>query len=279
MKKLKHCHFQICYNEYPFLLEKLPFLYKNFDQIIFYDLCVTKTPYSNSTDGSLEFLKKYPDPEKKIIVLDSADLSGVRTDIGMSVAGKKQMFVRGSQYVKDDINVFWCTDADEFFTQETFDKVDDFFASNDKHQSYDFPHYVFFKDADHIFCNADPKQDTMTLGWGRIARHKKGNIYGHCTITKQYSPTYFDNESRYFHFAYVGDSRVKYKLTYLPNKKDFLTQCWNLNLNNVKPNQVYGYDIGMHPNKEVKKGIKKISAKLPDYINKDRLINNLNKKF
>jgi len=278
MKKLKHCHFQICYNEYPFLVEKLPFLYKNFDQIIFYDLCVTKKPYLNSSDGSLEFLENFPDPDKKIIILKEKNIDEIRKDIGISVAGKKQMFVKGSEIVKDDIDVFWCTDADEFFTQEAFDTVDDFFSTNQTHNSFDFPHYVFFKDLEHIFCGKDLSQDTMTLGWGRIARHKKGNIYGHCTISSQYPPLKTENNLRYFHFAYVGEPRVKYKLTYLPNKKDFFEKCWNADLKKIPEDIVYGYDIGMHPNKDVKKGIKKIKSELPEYINKDRLMKNLNKE-
>ena len=128
MKKLKHCHFQICYNEYPFLLEKLPFLYKNFDQIIFYDLCITEKPYHNSTDESLDFLTQYPDPDKKIIILTDTNLDSIRSDIGISAIGKRQMFVKGSDFVNDDIDVFWCTDADEFIFQETFDQVDLFFS-------------------------------------------------------------------------------------------------------------------------------------------------------
>ena len=34
---MKHCHISIISNELPFLKRKLPFLYKNFDQIIFVD--------------------------------------------------------------------------------------------------------------------------------------------------------------------------------------------------------------------------------------------------
>jgi hypothetical protein len=272
MRKLKHCHFQICFNELPFLIEKVPFLYRHFDQLIFYDLCVTCRPYRNSDDGSLEFLRNYPDPDGKILVLADPDIDGVRTDIGASVVGKRQMFVIGSRFVRDDIDVFWCSDADEFFTAEAFGEVNSYFSSNDSCMSFDFPHYVFFKDLDHIFCGPTPTDDGMRLEWGRIARHRKGNIYGHCTLASQYKPTFFDPRLRYFHFAYVGESRVRYKLTYLPGRSDYIEQCWNADLSGVTANEVFGLDLGMHPNPSIRKGVRKLGTSLPEYINKQRLL-------
>ena len=58
---MKHCHFSILYNELPFLKQKLPFLYDNFDQVIFYDLNVCTHQPHFSTDGCHEFIKDFPD--------------------------------------------------------------------------------------------------------------------------------------------------------------------------------------------------------------------------
>ena len=60
---MKHCHFSILCDELPFLKQKLPFLYEYFDQLIFYDLNVRTLDFS--TDGSHEFIKAFPDPQKK----------------------------------------------------------------------------------------------------------------------------------------------------------------------------------------------------------------------
>ena len=74
IKGVKHCHFSILYNELPFLKQKLPFLYKHFGQLIFFDLNVgTENPHF-SLDGSHEFIRDYPDPDKKITLINKKDI-------------------------------------------------------------------------------------------------------------------------------------------------------------------------------------------------------------
>ena len=43
---------------------------------------------------------------------------------------------------------------------------------------------------------------------------KKGNIYGHCSLQDQFPPTVFLNDEKYYHFSWVGDSRVLNKLNH-----------------------------------------------------------------
>jgi len=120
---MKHCHFSILYNELPFLKAKLPFLYENFHQLIFFDLNI-KT-HTHSTDGSWEFLKAYPDPESKIVLIDQLDLSHITKYYGHSFVEKRKMFALGSRYVSDDMDVFWCDDMDEFFDVEWIKQVEE----------------------------------------------------------------------------------------------------------------------------------------------------------
>lgn len=104
---MKHCHFSIVYNELPFLQQKMPFLYEHFDQLIFYDLHVVGNDVHYSTDGSHDFIAWYPDPERKITLIEKRDLSDVTEYKGHSYVGKQKMFAVGSQYVKSDMDVFW----------------------------------------------------------------------------------------------------------------------------------------------------------------------------
>ena len=61
---MKHCHLSIMCNELIFLKQKLNFLYENFDQIIFVDYDILNK--QNSTDGSIEYLENFDDPENKL---------------------------------------------------------------------------------------------------------------------------------------------------------------------------------------------------------------------
>ena len=106
--KFKHCHFAILYNELPFLKQKLPFLYTHFDQLIFFDLNVGVFNPHFSTDGSHEFIRDYPDPQKKITLIEKTDLSDVARFCGAGSVEKQKMFAVGSSYVQDDVDVFWC---------------------------------------------------------------------------------------------------------------------------------------------------------------------------
>ena len=111
---MKHCHLSIICNDLPFLKQKMDFLYKNFDQLIFYDLCIYCVPMSHSTDGTYEYLQNYPDPENKITIIDKTDINDVEGNNGKGGIEKQRMYRVGSSYVKDDIDVFWCSDVDEF---------------------------------------------------------------------------------------------------------------------------------------------------------------------
>lgn len=270
---MKHCHFSILYNEYPFLVQKLPFLYKNFSQIIFYDLGIKQTPYCFSNDGSHEFIKNYPDPENKITLIEKKDLSDVTKYEGGSFKAKRKMFAVGSSYVKDDMDTFWCTDMDEFFTEDSIRKVEKIFGSTD-YETIDFRHLVFFFDDTLIYTEPNGGQ-TFSL-FARIARHKPGRLYGHCSLQKQFRPTHNIQDEFYYHFAYVGRSRVGLKCN-LYKYPGYMEKIYS----SFKPENVtkdcWGYPH-MHPNKEVPRGVSKFRGVFPEYLDTKKLVEMLNEK-
>ena len=285
---MKHCHFSILYNELPFLKQKMSFLYENFDQLIFYDLNVTDPvgEYTFSTDGTHEFIRDYPDPENKITLIETKNLDHVSIEgmPGHGSHGKRKMFIEGSKYIKDDIDVYWCTDMDEFFTKGLISKVENIFSSTD-YDHVDLYHLLYYKDLDHIL--ADPDNALFDLALPRIARHAPGNIYGHCSLKDQYRKLckIHPQEELYYHFAWVGEKRVKFKFDFYvsngasaENYKNYSENIWdNFNPSQIKTEtgKLYGYPQ-MHPNPAIKKGVLKCEIELPSYINKEQLLGDLN---
>jgi len=261
---MKHCHFSIVYNEYPFLVQKLPFLYDNFDQLIFYYLNITTRPYSFSTDGSHEYIKNYKDPDKKIIFIENPDIGNIScSSIGASMVGKRQMFIEGSKYVRDDIDVFWCTDMDEFFERSLIKEVENIFEESSNFQSINYRHFVFWKNENFIFCDEDKHSCEMSV---RICRHSPGNIYGHCTLKSQYFPVYSIDGDRCWHFSYVGKERVKFKMKcHNTGGKKYINEILNNFDESLIGNDICNYP-NMHPNPSCPRGVKKYNGKFPDYI-------------
>jgi len=130
---MKHCHLSIVYNELPFLKQKLPFLYENFDQIIFYDLSAFDGKFQFSTDGGHEYIKNYPDPEKKITLIELRHgIQFVPHIGGYTNHIKLRMCNYANQFIRDDMNVFWNTDSDEFFNKELITEVEEILTNNPK---------------------------------------------------------------------------------------------------------------------------------------------------
>ena len=200
---MRHCHFSILYNEIAFLKQKLPFLYQHFDQLIFFDLNITTNEFSN--DGSHEFIKEFPDPEKKITLIEQQDLSSVTEFGGASFIEKRKMFAVGSKHVRDDIDFFWCTDMDEFFNATLIKAVEENIGDG---QTALVPHIVFWKNEKWI--GAKNGNTLIPIPWPRIAKHVPGHIYGHCNLQIQFEVKVIEKEAIY-HFAFVSSKRMRFK--------------------------------------------------------------------
>ncbi|HMC01218.1 MAG TPA: hypothetical protein VKN14_09310 [Flavobacteriaceae bacterium] len=270
---MKHCHFSIIYNELPFLKQKLPFLYEHFDQIIFYDLNIRTLEFSN--DGTHEFIKNYPDPENKITLIEKQTLSDVDKFYGYSFVEKRKMFAVGSQYVKDDIDVFWCTDADEFFDVDYFKRIDTMYETITG--SVTTPHIIFFKDKNHAFCNGEKNNSEKLFLYARITKHKPGNVYGHCCLQSQFTPVHRPGDLLVYHFAYVGENRVAEKIRLYqrttPSMRHFYADIWQ----KFKPLKGNAIIKKGHPSVKTW-NIKRVNIALPDYIDYETMMKDLGQK-
>lgn len=259
---MKHAHFSIVYNELPFLKQKIPFLYRNFHQIVFYDLNIFDYTFSN--DGTHEYIKNFPDPEKKIKLIEKKDLSDVKKYDGASFVNKRKMFAVGSKHIRNDIDVFWCTDADEFFTKGLIEEVDKFYSAGNK-GCFNVPHVIYYKDHRFAFCeNGNEKIRYLP----RIVKHSPGNLYGHCNLAQRFSPMSWSKNVLH-HFAYVGDSRVKFKSKVYNLSKETFLKKWD----NFDPNFKEEILHGIHPS--MSWGLKRSKIPLPAYINIKKMLKEL----
>ena len=271
---MKHCHFSILYNELGFLQQKLPFLYEHFDQIIFYDLSAFDGKYQFSTDGSHEYIKNYPDPENKITLIELRNgIEFVQAQGKPSNITKMRMFPYASGFVNHDMDTFWCTDMDEFFTEALINEVEYIFTKFDVN-SIQNRHYLFWNDPYTITCE-HPDKPLYRLGLTRIARHKPGNVYGHCNIGDVYKPCVAASQPIY-HFTNVGKEKTFKKLfEYFDGTRKGYKEIWEkYSKLELEPGEFVGYPY-MHPNPDIRMGIMKFPGDIEeilDYVDFNNLI-------
>lgn len=261
---MKHCHFSILCDELPCLRQKVPFLYAHFDQLIFYDLNVVTHEFS--TDGSHEYLRDFPDPEGKLTLIEEPNARELRRHKG-------SMFKVGSKLVRDDIDVFWCTDMDEFFEESLIVKVEQALGAG-LGNCILLPHLVFFHNERWVFCPPAPHTERMPLPWSRVARHRPGNHYRHCQIADQYAPAHLVQDETMWHFAYVGDAKMKFKTT-VHLSKQYYEEVWKQfdeSQVTCAPGELWGFPH-MHPGGNL--GIKRYTGRFPSYLHVDKLMRDL----
>lgn len=263
---MQNCHITIICNELTFLKHKLPFLYKYFTQLIFVDYnMITK---SNSTDGSIEFIESFPDPEKKITLIKNFDPSKIHVYRGCSFIEKQKMFAAASVHIKDNIDIVWATDADEFFKVELIKDVENLYNNDSKLVSIDLPHRIFVYNQYNYYNKSD-----FYIA-PRITRHRKGFIYGHCDF-EQYGKTIKYTNHILYHFAFVGFERCLFKYEKVYKNKKFNHQKWlqdylAANKNNMKHVRL------IHSNTHLNLYSEPYTGNYPEYLDVDNLCKELN---
>jgi len=257
----------ILYNEIVFLQHKMKFMYDNFDQLIFIDYNVMNG--TNSTDGSIEYIEGYEDPENKIILCKGFDPRKVKKFSGYGNVIKQRMFAEMSKYVLDDIDYVWATDLDEFFHSKLVKQAEKLFEDDPELMTIDVPQYTFVYNHLNYF-NKD------YLIPPRITRHSKGKLYGHCDFA-DYGKVLKFEEGIMYHFGFVGYHRCKFKFAY--NGQPNVNHDWWLKkyANSVKNNKKY---ISLpYTNPKVRPNLwsKKYTGELPEYLQADEMCNGLNK--
>lgn len=265
--KLKNCYFNLLCNELPFLKQKLNFIYEYFDQIIFIDYDILNK--CNSKDGSIEFIENFKDESNKITLLKDFNLDAINEFYGYSVIEKQKMFAYGSKYINDDIDLLWATDLDEFFDIELINVVENKYLENENLISVNIPHINLVYNQYNQF-----KYDQLFYIVPRVTRHYKNKIYGHCNFA-EYGYTLNLTNIFLYHFSYVGYKRCLHKISLYNSKNNYHQQdSWlKIYLDNLKNNNKY---ININHAGSVNINSCEYNGRLPDYINCDEMINELN---
>lgn len=257
----------------PFLKQKLPWIYRHFDQIIFYDLSTFDGLFNFSTDGGHQYIKNFPDPEGKITLIETRHQIQFQYPNGKPTNPiKMRMFPYASGFVKEDIDVFWATDMDEFFTEKLIKEVENIFSTTNAN-AIRTDHYEFWNDFDTVLVKED-KNPLTEWTLDRIARHKPGNIYGHCNIGDVYRPVYKAMHPIY-HFSNVGKEKTFNKIYnwYKGSHQTYMNIWAKYENMELEDGVVYGYP-DMHPNPQLDFGIMRypwdLRAEL-DYVDFDEL--------
>ena len=271
--KMKHCHFSLVYNDLPYLKQKLPFLYDNFDQLIFYDLSAFDGKYQYSQDGSHEFIKEYPDPEGKITLIELRHgLQFVKELNGPTNRTKLKMATYANKFIKDNIDVFWTTDMDEFFNVYLMREVEYILDKYPEVNNIGTDHYLFWNNFDTIMCEGTTK-GAYPWKLNRIARHKPGRRYSHCDLQERY-PKEYRAGNMIYHFSSVGKEKTLNKLfNFYSGTNEKYKDIWNEFENvEMEHGKLYGYPNAHQsiPNMGFLKYFGHIKQELP-YIDFDTL--------
>ena len=63
------------------------------------------------------------------------------------------MFAKASEYVRDDIDIVWATDLDEFFSESLITYVENMYNADNTLSSINIPHKIFVYNEHNIFNN------------------------------------------------------------------------------------------------------------------------------
>uniref|UniRef100_A0A6C0KIZ1 Glycosyltransferase 2-like domain-containing protein n=1 Tax=viral metagenome TaxID=1070528 RepID=A0A6C0KIZ1_9ZZZZ len=263
---MKHCHISIMCNELEFIEHKLPFLYKYFDQIIFVDYDIVNK--RNSIDGTIEYIEQFDDKYNKIKLIKDFNPNTVTNYNGVSFIEKQKMFAEASKYVKDNIDLIWATDLDEFFDVELIQNVENLYNNDSQLISVDLPHKIFVYNQ-YNYLNKDDFYIAP-----RITKHIKNKVYGHCNFDK-YGKTIKFNKFYLYHFAFIGLKRCSFKLL----------SCYKANIEYVKKWIEYyrksllenkKYIKISHPNPNLNLYTENYNGNFPSYLDIDNLCKRLN---
>ena len=259
---MRHCHMSLLCNELSFLKRKLPFLYKHFNQIIIVDYDIINE--KNSTDGSIEYIENFEDPENKITLLKFSKCLEIKKFKGVGNEKKRKMFAYASEVVRDDIDIVLSTDMDEFFNESLIPVVESIYKSDPHLQSIDLPHKVFIFNQHNYF----PVDDFYITP--RITKHKPKFLYGHCDFGVYGNTIKYPHEFLY-HYAFVGYKRTLHKQKLYDKEDNDWFEKYLKFLNNGDQ-----YVNLEHPSGHRNLRSDKYLGTHPEYLDVDNMCNELN---
>lgn len=178
------------------------------------------------------------------------------------------MFACASKYIKDDSDIIWATDLDEFFHKSLIFKVEKLYKNYPNLQSIDIPHKIFVYNQYNFY----DKTDFYIAP--RITKHQKNFLYGHCDFKKYGKTIKLQNEYLY-HYAFVGYNRCKFKFECIYKNPKFNHKLWlNTYINSLNSN--LKYVKLQHSNTHLNLYSSKYKGQHPSYINIDEMCKELN---
>lgn len=206
----------IVLNGMPFIKSSLQSIYEFAHQIIVVEGAVEQCrfaagPDGSSTDGTVEFLHSFPDPDNKMILIQ-----GAWTE-------KCQMQNEALKYVTGDY--VWLIDSDEVYKQEDLESVRQILRQDPSITQVNFIPDNFWKGLDTIFVS--DKFFESDYHYRRLFRYVPGAVFtSHRPPTMQWPGRQETTEQMHlldgkttrkmgivpFHYSYVTDAQVRQKV-------------------------------------------------------------------
>ena len=210
-----------------------------------------------STDGTLEFLRNYSDPDKKIKIFTKDGYYN----------GKIEMINIQLPYITGDY--IWCVDSDEFYHQKDMEKIMTYLGNNPQVERVDFYVKQFWGDF-YYYC--DQNGWSNQIPWQRIFKYEKGDKWQSATpyILMDKNGRIKNNNIlsreitkmigiKLYHYAYVCESQAEFKKKYYNNSQvSDLWHQWQLdhNIPLINGDRTKPF-LGKHP-KVIEKLLKEI---------------------
>ena len=218
----------------PFIRHQLKQIYPHAHQIIICeggDLSWEKIHgYRHSQDGTIDIIKHFPDPDKKILLIQK------------DWQDKNEMCYEYSRHITGDI--LWHIDVDEFVDPAHIPFIKSFFKEEPAYDTIALPQLVFWGDTETIMgAKHNPSEDWSWI-WPdieRIFRVKKGQYIQHIPVRGYYNPQtgavtpckiypadrFLKNKIYSYHFSYVLPSSVRTKMKYYNSRlPDSIKKDW-----------------------------------------------------
>lgn len=222
---MKISYVMIVLNGMPFIEFSLRAIYDSAHEIVIVEGAVKDCMFAansdgSSIDGTVEFIKAFPDPENKIKIIQ-----------GMWPE-KREMQNAALKYVSG--NYVWLVDSDEVYHKQDIQKVIQVLKQNDGIMQLNLSYYPFWKGFDYyMFC---PEVE-WSRACGRVFKYTPGATFTqHRPITMQWpknqhaSTPYLMPDMHFFHYSYILDSQVKQKIRLY--KKYRWDRVWSISLDN-----------------------------------------------
>ncbi len=209
----------------PFIRHQLEQIYAPAHQIIICeggDLSWEKIHgYRRSQDGTVEFIKSFPDREKKILLIQK------------DWQDKNEMCYEYSRHVTGDI--LWHLDVDEFVDPAHIPFIKSLFIEASGYDTIALPQLVFWGDTETIMGAKYGPGGEWSWIWTdieRIFRFKKGQYIQHIPARGYYNPEtetvapcstypadrFLENKIFTYHFSYVWPGSVLTKMKYYDSR-------------------------------------------------------------